>query len=379
MPIKKVLTSEKAVYRLRGTLGASSFGGISYFSYDPVDTLRIYDEYANWVRGMATVKHPQYPGEFEIWLYLMMKTDNWPSWSTAIAVFNGKTGAFVGFDGGGGNLEPHRLSGVGYYTVRDIFTALDGSIWGNRNNNYLVKLNRETGAFEDVLSLFVVGSNVGAIWSSGNPLAVDPQQGIIITQITADNGYSVSVCSLATGDFIRRINLSGNMRGLTIADQRIAYAIASDGTLTAFNYITGQVYGALHTGLSGTVFNHLAFSWDPFLRRLLYCPQVADTLPDGDCNLQVHGYYPIALPVGMTPPIPLQYPQKGKTVQVWNRVYGGASEGIAGQELTYTLGTGEAATVTPSRKATENNGTTTVHLTGVLAGANSITSETSVP
>ncbi|MNR56887.1 hypothetical protein D3C85_1775550 [compost metagenome] len=81
----------------------------------------------------------------------------------------------------------------------------------------------------------------------------------------------------------------------------------------------------------------------------------------------------------MTPPIPLRYPQKGKTVPVFNRVYGGAAEGIVGQELTYTVGNDLAATVSPGRKASENNGTVIVQLTGELAGSNSIVSETSVP
>jgi len=81
----------------------------------------------------------------------------------------------------------------------------------------------------------------------------------------------------------------------------------------------------------------------------------------------------------MTPPIPLRSPQKGKTVPVFNRVYGGAAEGIVGQELTYTVGNDSAATVSPGRKASENNGVVLVQLAGVLAGANSIVSETSVP
>jgi len=383
MPIKKVLTTEKATYRLSPwpvpRTGLWPPGEpIHYFYASPIDTYRIYGEYVASVRGMATIKSPVYPGEFEIWLYTMTTTDDWPSWNTVLMIFNGKTGAFIGTEGNSTVMSNARKSGVSNYTVRDIFTAPDGSIWGNRNNNWLVKLNTQTGTFEEQLSLFDIGGNIGTIWGL-SAIAVDQQAGILITRLGSDAAHQISVCDLATGDFIRRINICGRARSVFIADQQVAYTAAEDGTLTAFNYLTGQVYGALHTGLAYSNFTNVAYSWDPYMRRILVCPQVPDTLPDGDCNLQVHGYYPIPLPVGMTPPIPLRYPQKGKTVQVWNRVYGGASEGIAGQELTYTVGNDSAATVSPGRKASENNGVVLVQLAGVLAGANSIVSETSVP
>lgn len=378
MPIKQVFESDVAVYPLTTRdvprTGLILPDGIAYFYTSPVDTYRIYTMYIDFFRGLFTVKDPLYAGEFEIHLVAAMRQDPWPSWSIQTFVWNGRTGAFKGM-----------RQNITAYTISFMFSAPDGSIWGTSLYSYgMLMFNPVTWTFTEHPTLLTeLGANIGSTgaFPGTGAIAVDPGRDVVITRIHGNNASQLSVCQLSTGDWLRTINVAGNIEFIFIAEPPMAYAVETTGNLTAFNYETGEVVGVLHTGLvsGGFTWADTAFSWDPFMRRVLFCYNTPDTLPDGDCTTLVKGYYPIPLPVGMTPPIPLRYPQKGKSVPVFNRVYGGATEGIVGQELTYTVGDDSAATVSPSRKTTENNGTVLVQLSGVLAGANSISSETSVP
>jgi len=378
MPIKQVFASAVAVYPLTTRAvprtGLSLPDGISYFYMNPVETYFTCTMYLDFFRGLFTVKDPSYPGEFEIHLLAVMRQDAWPSWSVQTLVWDGRTGAYKGMRQ---NIVTYQLS--------FIFSAPDGSIWATSlYSPALLKFNTVTWtSTEHPVLLADLGANIG---STGAPpgtstFAVDPARDVVITRIGGNTASQLSVCRLSDGDWLRTINVAGVVQFLFIAEPPMAYAVETTGNLTAFNYETGEVLGVLHTGLvsGGFSWSDTAFTWDPFMRRVLFCHNTPDTLPDGICTTKVEGYYPVALPVGMTPPIPLRFPQKGKTVPVFNRVYGGAAEGIVGQELTYTVGNDSAATVSPGRKASENNGTVQVQLAGVLAGANSIVSETSVP
>jgi len=380
MPIKQVFESDVAVYPLtpRDVPRVAVYppgGGIAYFYFSPVDTYRIYTMYIDFFRGLFTVKDPVYAGEFEIHLVCAMRQDEWPSWSIQTFVWNGRTGAFKGM-----------RQNITAYTISFMFSAPDGSIWGTSlYADYLIKFNPVDWSMSNhPVPLSTFGANAGSAgaFPGTGAIAVDQGADVVITRLRTINYASqLSICRLSTGDWLRTINMAGNIEFIFIAEPPMAYAVETTGNLTAFNYETGEVVGVLHTGLvsGGFTWADTAFSWDPFMRRVLFCYNTPDTLPDGDCTTLVKGFYPIPLPVGMTPPIPLRYPQKGKTVPVFNRVYGGVAEGIVGQELTYTVGDDSAATVSPSRKASENNGAVYVQLVGTLAGANSISSETSVP
>lgn len=378
MPIKKVFETEKAVYRLdpgpvpRPGGWVPDQGGYHYFWFNPIDNYRIYEEYFWYFRGLFTIKNPNYPGEFEIHLVSVMETDNYPSWSVVTAVWDGKTGKFLG-------MRP----GVATYTTRQMFSDPNGTVWSVSHFNYaLVKNDLVNGTqTEHYVPWTAFGANIGAFVNLGvtSPLAVDPAKDLLICRLSTDDARQLSVCRFSTGDFLYQLNLVGAVKATFIADPPIAYAVEETGSLTAYDYVTGEVKGVLHTGLAAGIWSYsdTAFTWDPFMRRVLYCHNPGDTLPDGDCNTTVQGFFPVPLPTGVTPPIPLRAPQKGKTVPVFSRAYGGVGEGIAGQDLTYTLE--GAGTVSPGRKATENNGTAVVQLTSTAAGPGSITSQTTVP
>ena len=379
MPIKQVFESDVAVYPLTDRVVPREAliipgDGTSYFYLSPVETYFTCTMYLDFFRGLFTVKDPTYPGEFEIHLLAVMRQDEWPSWSVQTLVWDGRTGAYKGM-----------RQNITSFTIAFMSSAPDGSIWGTSLYSYgLLMFNPVTWAYTEHPTLLSdLGANIGSIGAppGTSTFAVDPARDVVITRIAGNAASQLSVCRLSTGDWLRTINVAGVIEFLFIAEAPMAYAVETTGNLTAFNYETGEVLGVLHTGLvsGGFTWANTAFTWDPFMRRVLFCYNTPDTLPDGICTTNVKGYYPVALPVGMTPPIPLRYPQKGKTVPVFNRVYGGAGEGIVGQELTYTVGNDSAATVSPGRKASENNGAVIVQLAGVLAGANSIVSETSVP
>jgi hypothetical protein len=303
-----------------------------------------------------------------------MRQDAWPSWSVQTLVWDGRTGAYKGM-----------RQNITSFTIAFMFSAPDGTIWATSLYDYgLLKVDPVTWrTTQHPVLLTDLGANIGSTgaFPGTSTFAVDPGRDVVITRLHENTSSQLSVCRLSDGDWLRTINVAGNIEFLFIAEPPVAYAVETTGNLTAFNYATGEVLGVLHTGLvsGGFTWANTAFTWDPFMRRVMFCYNSPDTLPDGICTTKVKGYYPVALPVGMTPPIPLRSPQKGKTVPVFNRVYGGAAEGIVGQELTYTVGNDSAATVSPGRKASENNGVVLVQLAGVLAGANSIVSETSVP
>jgi len=378
MPIKQVFESDVAVYPLthRAVPRTSLLpgDGISYFFTSPVETYFTCTMYIDFFRGLFTVKDPNYPGEFEVHLLCAMRQDEWPSWCVRTLVWDGRSGAFKG-------LRQTLTS----FQISYMSSAPDGSIWATSLYTWaLMRVDPVTWLTTDhPVGLNELGANIGSTgaWPGTSTFAVDPTRDVVITRIAGNTNSQLSVCQLSTGDWLRTINVAGHIEFLFIAEPPMAYAVETDGNLTAFNYETGEVTGVLHTGLvsGGFTWSNTAFTWDPFMRRVLFCYNSPDTLPDCICTTRVKGYYPVALPVGMTPPIPLRSPQKGKTVPVFNRVYGAAGEGIVGQELTYTVGNDSAATVSPGRKASENNGTVQVQLAGVLAGANSIVSETSVP
>jgi len=379
MPIKQVFESDVAVYPLttRDVPRVGIYppgGGISYFWFSPVETLFTCTMYIDFFRGLFTVKDPTYPGEFEIHLLCAMRQDEWPSWSVQTLVWDGRTGAYKGM-----------RQNITSFTIAFMFSAPDGSIWATSLYDAgLLMVNPVTWRTTQHPTLLTeMGANIGSTgaFPGTSTFAVDPGRDVVITRLHENSSSQLSVCRLSNGDWLRTINVAGNIEFLFIAEPPMAYAVETTGNLTAFNYETGEVLGVLHTGLvsGGFTWANTAFTWDPFMRRVLFCFNSPDTLPDCICTTKIKGYYPVALPVGMTPPIPLRSPQKGKTVPVFNRVYGGAAEGIVGQELTYTVGNDSAATVSPGRKASENNGVVLVQLAGVLAGANSIVSETSVP
>lgn len=378
MPIKQVFESDVAVYPLTTRdvprTGLILPDGISYFYSNPVETYFTCTMYLDFFRGLFTVKDPDYPGEFEIHLLAVMRQDAWPSWSVQTLVWDGRSGAYKG-------MRQNSSS----FLIAYMFSAPDGSIWATSlYSPALMMVDPVTWLTTNHPTLIAdLGANIGSGggFNGTSTLALDPTRDVVITRLHNNTSSQLSVCRLSNGDWLRTINVAGHIEFLFIAEPPMAYAVETSGNLTAFNYETGEVTGVLHTGLvsGGHSWSDTAFTWDPFMRRVMFCHNDPDTLPDGICTTKVKGYYPVALPVGMTPPIPLRYPQKGKTVPVFNRVYGGAAEGIVGQELTYTVGNDSAATVSPGRKASENNGTVKVQLAGVLAGANSIVSETSVP
>lgn len=375
MPIKKVYTSDKVVYR--ETIEVTGFPSARYFN--ETEQLRLYEEYISSITGLSAVRDPDNVTAIKIHLRCNRRIDPWPSWGTGVCQFDGVTGAFDGWVEGWGGAGGAGGGGIGgHITVSEIVTDAQGNIWGWDRNLIFKKLNPLTNIWEDTGKWYnFFGANIGSFRGSSSPYVIDLVADRYVTRLGADSANSLSICEYSTGDFLYRVYVCGRVDGLFAADNRRAYAVADDGVMTVFDYVTGQVLGAFDSGISDA--GNEAWSWDPIYRRILHCPKVPDTLPDGHCNIRVYGYYPVPLAVGMTPPIPLKTPRKGVTVPVYCRVYGGAGEGIPGQEVSFSVTTSPDASVAPNRRSTAENGVVKTFLTGVLAGANGITAETEVP
>lgn len=346
MPIKKVFTSEKVVYRPE------------------------INERIQWLNGMSVVRNPDNSTELKIHLHVVTQWSTFPGWGVGVYQFSALTGAFESF----------RTDVNISLLVKQIVTDFSGAIWGWSQNLNFVKLNPQTATWDSTGKGFnFFGANVGTSRVSGSPYMINLLEDRFVTRLGADSAYSVSICEYSSGDFLYRVNVCGRPVALFAVDASRAYAIADDGTVTVFNFVTGEVQGAFHSGIEQNIGNQ-AWTWDPQLRRILHCPYVADTFTtEYVCNVLINGYYPVPLALGMTPPIPLNPPREGVTVPVYCRVYGGAGEGIPGQEVTFTVTDTLGASVAPNRRNTAENGVVKTFLTGALAGANGITAETEVP
>jgi len=260
MPIKQVFESDVAVYPLT-TRAVPRTGlilpdGISYFYPSPVETLFTCTMYIDFFRGLFTIKDPTYPGEFEIHLLCVMRQDAWPSWSVQTLVWDGRTGAYKGM-----------RQNITSFTIAFMFSAPDGTIWATSLYDYgLLKVDPVTWrTTQHPVLLTDFGANIGSTgaFPGTGTFAVDPGRDVVITRLHENTSSQLSVCRLSNGDWLRTINVAGNIEFLFIAEPPMAYAVETTGNLTAFNYATGEVLGVLHTGLvsGGFTWANTAFTW----------------------------------------------------------------------------------------------------------------------
>lgn len=363
MPIKHVSTSQPAVYRNAITVPPGTY---NYWSTNPVNNARNYDEYVSFLMGVAVLDNPASPTHYEIHVMSLLQYRYWPSWKVGSMVFNALNGTFKGWD-----------TRQSQYTIKYVSTGPDGMIWANNNNFTLARLNRDTMTFSNQHNLLnYYGQNVGSNWTSSAPICVDYTNDRTITKLNRDKGYQVSICEESTGNALYQVDACGAIIDVFMADDRRAYLVSNTGVITVIDYVTNQKLGALH--IETTPYQR-RWSWDKTLKRIITCTLTPDDMPEGDCTIKLEAYYPIPLPAGLTPPIPLGIVRKDKRTPIYTRVYGATGEGVAGNQVTFSLSnTPGAGTIGPARVATDRNGTLRTYFTGTLAGDNIITGETEV-
>jgi hypothetical protein len=359
MPIKEVYTSDPGVYRVLPDDG-----------YDPwassIDRTRIYDEYIWWVNGVTVIENPESPTDYEIVFFALNHARITQGANVVAMRWSGLTGKFLGHDA--------RQQALGFteFTSGNNGTTYATNRWILPDNS-VHKLDPYTFQFTLLH---------GPGYYEGDPLlatvpCIDEEADVALFIAATDNNAlrEIGVYRESTGEFLYKFKVCGVPESIFMADDRRAYTVANDGTLTLFSYITGQVLSVLHVGLTD---NERVWSWDRVSKRILCFERTPDTMPEGTCTCRVRGYYPIPVAHGMAGPIPLQVPRVGRRVEFLSKVYGAAGEGVPGVVVNYSLETALGIVVAPIQHTTDLNGNSRTYVTSSLAGSDTLTATAQV-
>ena len=366
MPIKQVFESAPGVYRTGLRTGI-----IEDPWADTPERDRIYDEYLwpsiSW-GGAFIIENPESPTDYQIAFVAInfeRSTGIGEAANVVTMLWSGLTGEFLGHD--------TRL-GIGVFKFQ---TGANGTIRGTRfwivPDSVVYKLNPIT---YELTETHPYGFYEGSAQIASIP-CVDEQEDIALFIGFSDvhSLGEVAVHRESTGEFLYKLKVCGIPESIFMAEKPHAYVVATDGTLTLFNYVTGQVLGVLHAGLTD---NLRYWTWDRVAKRILCFEITPDILPEGHCTSKFRGYYPISLAHGLAGPIPLQAPRIGRRVEMLTKVYGAAGDGIPGQVVNYSLETPTGTVVAPIQHTTDLNGNSRTYVTASLAGDNTLTASTVV-
>lgn len=362
MPIKQVYESDPGVYRvgLRSGLPDAWAG-------QPEQT-RIYDEYLWWGMGLFVIENPESPTDYEIVFFCLNheRSAGLLEGANATALrFSGLTGEFIGH---------HDTNGWSWIDIRvgANGSALAASYWITGYDGIIYRFNRHTWDFEQA---YPSGHFVG-LHPSRIPCVDEAEDlALFIGGGTYFGDQEVAVYRNSTGAHLYNIKVCGVADTIFMTDDRRAYVVSTDNSLTLFDYTNGQVLGLLHVGFSPYV---RFWAWDRVAKRVLCMEITPDTLPEGHCTLRVRGYYPIPVAHGMVGPIPLQAPAVGRRVEWLTKVYGVVGEGIPGVQVNYSLDTPTSTTLSPVQHTTDLNGNSRTYVTSSLAGDNELTATAEV-
>ena len=364
MPIKQVFESAPGVYRVGLRVGLpDAWAGTA-------DQTRIYDEYLWWGNGLMVIENPESPTDYEIVFFCLnveRSAGLLEGANTTALRFSGLTGEFIGH---------HDTNGFGW---RDITVGANGSAlaawnWVGGYDFIIYRFDPNTYTFSQAYP----SGHFEGMHASKVPCVDEAEDIALFVDYAGNllfNSREVGIFRNSTGEFLYKIRVCGVTESIFMTDDRRAYVVANDGTLTLFDYTTGQILSVLHCGLSDY---YRAWAWDRVAKRILCVEATPDTLPEGHCTLRVRGYYPIPVAHGMVGPIPLQAANVGRRVEVLTKVYGAVGEGISGALVNYSLGSMTGATLSPAQHATDLNGNSRTYVTHTLAGDKSVTATVEV-
>jgi hypothetical protein len=233
------------------------------------------------------------------------------------------------FDGVTGAYLDRTIGVISDDLHQEIFQSRDGSLWrvSGAGTPSIYELDPVT--FEEIPDSLQLPSKFGQ--SSLDMPLVDKSQNLIIMR-KMDEIDSIGVWNFTTGALIRRIVVSGTPADIVPEDERRCYVLTTDNLLNLVDYTTGKILSTLRAPdiEAGALGDKLA--WDRYYRRLLIFTQ-RDNAMDGASLSSIAGYYPLPLAVGITKPIPLLPPRKGRTVPLLTRAYGDAGEPIPGVRI----------------------------------------------
>lgn len=182
----------------------------------------------------------------------------------------------------------------------------------------------------------------------------------------------IKVYELASGAFIHDIWVSGDPEQIFAEDRNHAYVYCRNGILDLVNYLTGVVVSAYRAPLPpdteylGNTIGTQKYGYERRLRRLLSIVLVPFD-SEGVRALRVRGYYPVPLAVGVSTPIPLVSPRKGRSIPILVRVYGDVLEPISGFAVSISV-----ASLGVASGVTNTQGEAILHYSSASAGVSTL-------
>jgi hypothetical protein len=349
----QIFESEPARYFLPSELYGipDGIGLGSLYHPELVTPPRIYAEEISSLTGLFVTREKTPWSDFTIHLLATIHQIYWPSYNYIDWRFDGMTGAYL----------DRRVGLAGTLYDYQIHQARDGSLWRTSILGSFFEVDPQT--FEEIPDTRQDPDKYGAI-ELDLPM-VDRAQNLVVMASSNEN-RQIGVYNFTTGALVRRINIGGIAAAIVPEDARRCYVLTNDNLLNLIDYSTGVILSTLkmpdmEAGAADSI-----LAWDRYLRRLLRFTWRANAV-DGACLSTIAGFYPVPIAVGLTNPIPLRPPRRGRAVPCLARAYGDAGEPISGLQLSAEA-SGDAS-IGGAPAATDDDGEAIVTLNCDAAGS----------
>jgi hypothetical protein len=356
MSLKQVYTSAVFPYELLGDERKPFFWYPGTFGGD-----NPYFEQIWWINGLVVAPRPNVHSNRVITVIAIMKTTGRQGAIIKRFDFSFTTGEYLP-----PKEEIKQFDFWNFLTTQSIQQMRDGSVWALTSSLNLYKLDPESFAFTGQ-SYTVAEINGGENTNVRGFTLDEPNNRVVIATWDRPND-EVTVRELSTGNVLHRVRVAGIVEHIFPEDGTRVYVMSKSGLLTLVDYASGEPLGVFKVALdppADNSSNQIKVAWDRFLHRILVISHTAEAT-DGASTTQIKGYFPQPLPAGITDPLPLVMPIKGRSVPILTHVYGEAGEPISGKPVTATF-TGPATSNT-TVKGTDGFGDALFPTTATDAG-----------
>lgn len=326
MSLKQVYTSAALPYELLGDRDP-------FFWYPgPLGGDNLYFEQIWWINGIVVAPRQNVHSNRVITVIAVMKNTGRQGAIIKRFDFSFTTGEYLPPE-----QEIKLFDFWDFLTTQSIQQMRDGSVWALTSGLNLYKLDPETFEFTGQ-SYTVAELNGGTNTNVRGFFLDEPSDRVVLATWDRPND-EVTVRAISTGAVLHRVRVAGLVEQVFPAEEGHLYAMSKSGLLTLVDYLAGQPLGVfkvtLDTPATGGA-NEVKVAWDRFLHRILVITHTAEAA-DGASTTQVKGYFPQPLAAGITDPLPLVVPIKGRSVPILAHVYGEAGEPISGRPVTATF------------------------------------------
>lgn len=254
-----------------------------------------------------------------------------------------------------------RYTGGAWIQFIDLLSISTGRVvWSLDQRSYLRRRDPETmNIYGETLSIHLQPKHFkpGTI-NSARCFAVDEARNRIALapQGSGFGNDSISVHRMSDGQMIFTMPVASIPIDMCFDDEARLYTIGAGGIITVIDYVRGRPLGVVRVPmerLGGHASTQLRCTWDYRLRRLLVLARTPEQ-EDGASTTRLQGYFPQPGPVGLTPPVPLVVPRRGRKVPVLVHVYSLAGNALGGRTVEAQFS--ENYTGAPQRLGTDGFG-----------------------